>query len=65
MNIEEVGEQVTSNKILIEFAVQYWKIKSFYKKDLAAINQVRLFKQTLLPCELVSTTGRGTIECFQ
>jgi len=44
MNIEEVGEQVTSNKILMKFAVQYCKIKSLHKKDLVAINQVRLFK---------------------
>ena len=65
MNIEEVGEQVTSNKTLIEFAVQYYKIKSLQKKDLAAINQVRLFKQILLLCELVSAIGRGTTECFQ
>ena len=65
MNIEEVREQVTSNKTLMEFTVQYCKIKSLHKKDLAAINQARLFKQILLLCELVSATGRGATECFQ
>ena len=56
---------MTSNKIIIEYAISYRKIKSLNRKEIAAINQIRLFKQLLLPYKLVGLSGRDTTKYFQ
>lgn len=49
----------------MKYTLQYCKIKSLSRKEVAIINQVQLFKQILISCELVRITGRGTTECFK
>ena len=48
----------------MEYAVKFAAIKSWTETELVSINQIRLFKQSYLPCKLVRMNGREQTKCF-
>ena len=56
--------QITQNKIIMSYAVEYVKENNLKNEILAPINQVRLSKQLYLPCELVGLDGTTTTKAF-
>ena len=49
---------------IIEYTLEYTLFQKWNKKNISKINQIRLFKQAILLCELVRMNGREIIECF-
>ena len=48
----------------MEYAIQFADQQQWGKIELAEINQIRIYKQTILPCELVRMNSSNSIECF-
>ena len=48
----------------MEYAIQYAKQEQQGKNEIAAINQIRVYKQVILPCELVGMNGGESTDCF-
>ena len=57
--------EITSNSTIIDFAQQFKTQKYLQNKLINMINHVRLFKQTILPFELVALQGNKQTETFQ
>ena len=58
-------EYKTNNKTLMEYAIEYVEKTNVNQEILWQINYVGLKKGVLLPCELVSTTGKMQTECYR
>ena len=56
----------TKNKTIMDYAEEHVRCKEIGKKLLAPLNHVRLWKQMVLPCELIGLTGtKKTKACQQ
>jgi len=49
--------KITSNKTIMDYAIQFTKSNQEFENSIQIINHVRIFKQMLLPCELVGLNG--------
>ena len=54
----------TKNKAMMDLAAAHAESKNMSEKIIAPINQVRLFKKVILPCELVGLLGNKKTKCF-
>ena len=48
---------ITKNKIIMDYAIDYVNKRNLLKKILASINHMRLYKEMILLCELVRIEG--------
>ena len=48
---------ITKNKTVMDYAIDYVNERYLSEKILAPINHVRLYKEMILPCELVRMEG--------
>ena len=51
--IETLERKITSNKTMIEYVIVYATSMKLKNEELLQINQIRLFKQVIIPGELV------------
>jgi len=55
----------TKNKTIMDYAEKYVRCKEIGKNILAPLNHVRLWKQMVLPCELIGLTGTKRTKACQ
>ena len=46
------------NKMIIDYVVKYVQENNKDRKEVAPLNHMRLYKQMILPCELLGLMGR-------
>ena len=64
-SIKEREKGRTSNKSLMEYALEYVEVRNRKRVELRQINYVRLKKGILLPCEVVRSTGKMQTSCYR
>ena len=52
------------NKTIIEYTLEYTSLQKWNKKHISEINQIRIFKQAILLCELVRMNRKEMTEYF-
>ena len=57
INVEDLGNKITSNKIIMDIALEYTKEKKNRDKILNEIKHTRLRKKTYLPFKLLGLDG--------
>ena len=55
----------SKNKTIMDFAVEYVKRQGMSTKVIAPLNHVRLFKQMIMPCELVGLSGTAETKAYR
>ena len=63
-NDRNESQLIMENKTLMEFAAEYTKEKKLKNDLVDQINHVRLFKNIILPAEIVRARELATIECY-
>ena len=63
-NNKNKSQIIKENKILIEFAAKYVKEKKLKNNMVDQMNYVRLFKNIIIPAEIVGARGLATIEYY-
>ena len=64
-NVEESKYVKTTNKTIMDYAIEYAKEKEMDEKIIQLINHVRLYKRIILPYELVSLMGREETKSYK
>ena len=64
-SIKEREKGRTSNKSLMEYALEYVEVRNRKRAELRQINYVRLKKGILLPCEVVGSAGKIQTSCYR
>jgi len=64
-NVEESKYVKTTNKTIMDYAIEYAKEKEIDEKIIQLINHVRLYKRIILPCELVGLKGREETKSYK
>ena len=55
----------TRNKTIMDYVVKYMHEKNKDPKEVALLNYMRLYKQIILPCELVGLMGTGELNRYK
>ena len=63
-NEEEITSKIISNKTIMDYAKQYCDLNKINNKEMAKINQIRLYKKVYLLYELVGMTGCKMLEYY-
>jgi len=56
---------ITQNKTVMEYAIEYSKSNMNKIECLKLINHVRLYERVFLPCELLRDSGKEQTEAFR
>jgi len=64
-NVEESKYVKTTNKTIMDYAIEYAKEKEMDEKIIPLINHVRLYKRIILLCELVGLKGREETKSYK
>ena len=56
---------ITQNKTVMEYAIEYSKSNANEIECLKLINHVRLYKRVFLPCELLRDSEKEQMEAFR
>ena len=65
INRVDISKSITDNLLIMDYALQFSKIREWDDEKLAKINIMRLYQRIYLPCELVELRGQKLIEYYQ
>ena len=65
LSLKEKEKGRTSNKSLIEYALEYVEVRNRKRAELRQINYVRLKKGILLLCKVVGSAGKMQTSCYR